>query len=160
MCGIPSGQKAGIESWWLYPVLVDWSSVIACFNLSLTDDTSTISVHESCRYCSAQNNMDETTYSKSGRPPFSHEVVETPKNSTVPEAQHRHTLTRHWSSHGKLITSGKPVKPQRLLELSLPYALCFCYQNYQSGSERLSVKSVFTGDIIVKQRIHISIFYY
>ena len=42
--------------------------------------------------------MAETTYSKSGRPRFSHEVVETPKNSTVPGAQHGHTLIISWKT--------------------------------------------------------------
>ena len=123
MCGIPNGQKAGIEPWWLYPVLIDWSSVIACFSLSLTDDTSTISIHESCRYCGAKNNMAETTYSKSGRPRFSHEVVETPKNSTVPGAQHGHTLTRHWSSHGKLYDLRETGETTEAL--GIKFTLCF-----------------------------------
>ena len=52
----------------------------------------------------------------------------------------------HWSSHGKHMTSGNLEKPQRFMELSLPYASCFCNHNYQSWFEMRSVKSVYSED--------------
>ena len=54
-----------------------------------------------------------------------HEDMFSDTNSLGPKAQHGHALTSHWSSHGKLMSLGKLKKPQRFVELGLPYASCF-----------------------------------
>ena len=150
-------RRQELGPWWLCP---DWSSLIAWKYCVLV--WVWLMIHLQYLYTKATDIVEyKITWTKGpilnrDVPIFPREVADIPKNSTVPEAQHGHTLTRHWSSHGKLMTLGKLVKPQRLLELSSPYASCFCYQNYQSWSERLSVKSVFSGDIIVKQPTNIS----